>query len=71
MNRISVNAPYVWLKTKNGMDSWEFFDLLLQKANVVGTPGAGFGIAGEGYFRLSAFNKPENVEEAMRRLAKI
>ncbi len=66
-----VNAPYVWLKTQNGMDSWEFFDLLLQKANVVGTPGAGFGIAGEGYFRLSAFNKPENVEEAMLRLAKI
>ena len=66
-----VNAPYVWLKTPNGMGSWEFFDLLLQKANVVGTPGAGFGASGEGYFRLSAFNNLANVEEAMRRIEKI
>jgi len=66
-----VNAPYVWLKTPDGIDSWEFFDVLLQKANVVGTPGAGFGAAGEGYFRLSAFNNPENVKEAMARIARI
>ena len=66
-----INAPYVWLKTRNGISSWEFFDMLLQKANVVGTPGSGFGAAGEGYFRLSAFNNPENVEEAMNRIAKI
>ena len=65
------NAPYIWLKTPAGVGSWEFFDLLLTKANVVGTPGAGFGAAGEGYFRLSAFNSLENVEQAMRRIAKI
>jgi LL-diaminopimelate aminotransferase len=64
-----VNAPYVWLKTKDDMGSWEFFDLLLEKANVVGTPGAGFGAAGEGYLRLSAFNNPDNVKEAMDRIA--
>ncbi|MCK5173563.1 MAG: LL-diaminopimelate aminotransferase, partial [Planctomycetes bacterium] len=56
-----VNAPYVWLKTPDGVSSWEFFDMLLNKANVVGTPGAGFGAAGEGYFRLSAFNSPDIV----------
>lgn len=66
-----VNAPYVWLKTPAETGSWEFFDLLLNKANVVGTPGAGFGAAGEGYFRLSAFNNPENVKQAMQRIAKI
>lgn len=66
-----VNAPYVWLKTKEGMGSWEFFDLLLEKANVVGTPGAGFGASGEGYFRLSAFNNEANVVEAMDRISKI
>jgi LL-diaminopimelate aminotransferase len=66
-----VNAPYVWLKTPAGTGSWEFFDVLLNKANVVGTPGAGFGAAGEGYFRLSAFNNSENVAEAMSRIAKI
>ena len=66
-----VNAPYVWLKTPEGTGSWEFFDVLLSKANVVGTPGAGFGFAGEGYFRLSAFNNPANVKEAMQRIAKI
>ncbi len=66
-----VNAPYVWLKTPDGVGSWEFFDILLSKANVVGTPGAGFGASGEGYFRLSAFNKPENVKEAMDRFAKL
>jgi len=66
-----VNAPYVWLKVPEGVTSWEFFDALLEKANVVGTPGAGFGAAGEGYFRLSAFNNPENVAEAMERIAKL
>lgn len=65
------NAPYIWLKTPNGMGSWEFFDLLLQKAHVVGTPGAGFGAAGEGYFRLSAFNHPDKVRQAMDRFASI
>jgi LL-diaminopimelate aminotransferase len=65
------HAPYVWLKTPAGVDSWSFFDALLQKANVVGTPGAGFGAAGEGYFRLSAFNNPERVQEAMDRIAKL
>lgn len=61
-------APYVWIKTPAGMDSWGFFDHLLGKAHVVGTPGSGFGAAGEGYFRLSAFNSRANVEEAMRRI---
>ena len=61
-------APYVWLKTPENMDSWGFFDHLLGKAHVVGTPGSGFGAAGEGYFRLSAFNSRENVEEAMGRI---
>jgi len=64
-----VNAPYIWLKTPNGMGSWEFFDLLLNKAHVVGTPGAGFGSAGEGYFRLTAFATPPNVKEALQRIA--
>ena len=62
------HAPYVWVKTPAGLDSWGFFDALLQKAHVVGTPGSGFGAAGEGYFRLSAFNSRANVEEAMRRV---
>lgn len=65
------NAPYVWLRTKNNMPSWDFFDLLLNKANVVGTPGAGFGASGEGYFRLSAFNNPQRVKQAMERLKNI
>ncbi|MCT0217528.1 LL-diaminopimelate aminotransferase [Synechococcus sp. CS-1329] len=63
-------APYVWLKTPEGMDSWGFFDHLLNSAHVVGTPGSGFGAAGEGYFRLSAFNSRDNVEEAMARIAR-
>ncbi len=63
-----VNAPYIWLKTPGGKTSWEFFDLLLQKAHVVGTPGSGFGPAGEGYFRLSAFGERANVEEAVERI---
>ena len=63
-----VNAPYVWVKTPNGLSSWDFFDKLIDTCNVVGTPGSGFGAAGEGYFRISAFNSRENVEEAMRRI---
>jgi len=62
-----VNAPYVWLKTPGGATSWDFFDTLLEKGNLVGTPGSGFGAAGEGYFRLSAFNSRANVEEAVER----
>ncbi|MCL2350010.1 MAG: LL-diaminopimelate aminotransferase [Defluviitaleaceae bacterium] len=65
------NAPYVWLKCPSGLGSWEFFDKLLKEAHIVGTPGAGFGTKGEGYFRLSAFNSKENVIEAMNRLKKI
>jgi len=64
-----VHAPYVWVKTPTGVGSWEFFDKLLTQANVVCTPGAGFGAAGEGYVRLSAFNHPDRVAEAMQRLA--
>ncbi|HCF29566.1 MAG TPA: LL-diaminopimelate aminotransferase, partial [Cyanobacteria bacterium UBA11049] len=63
-----VNAPYVWVKTPNSLSSWDFFDKLLHTCNVVGTPGSGFGAAGEGYFRISAFNSRENVEEAMKRI---
>jgi LL-diaminopimelate aminotransferase len=66
-----VNAPYIWLKTPKNLTSWEFFDTLLSKINVVGTPGSGFGPSGEGYFRMSAFGKPENVKEAMQRFAKL
>ncbi len=65
-----VNAPYIWLKTPEGIDSWGFFDKLLNEYNVVGTPGAGFGAAGEGFFRLSAFGSYENVCEAMERITK-
>jgi LL-diaminopimelate aminotransferase len=64
-----VNAPYVWVKTPDNLSSWDFFDKLLHSVNVVGTPGSGFGAAGEGYFRISAFNSRENIEEAMRRIA--
>jgi LL-diaminopimelate aminotransferase len=63
-----VNAPYVWVQTPNGLSSWDFFDKLLHTCNVVGTPGSGFGAAGEGYFRISAFNSRANVVEAMRRI---
>lgn len=63
-----VSAPYVWVKTPNDLSSWDFFDKLLHNCNVVGTPGSGFGAAGEGYFRLSAFNSRENIEEAMKRI---
>ena len=62
------NAPYVWVKTPESLSSWDFFDKLLETCNVVGTPGSGFGAAGEGYFRISAFNSRDNVNEAMRRI---
>ena len=65
-----VNAPYVWLKTPDGLSSWDFFDRLLDRGHLVGTPGSGFGAAGEGYFRLSAFNSRAAVEEAVERFAK-
>jgi LL-diaminopimelate aminotransferase len=65
-----VHAPYLWLATPKGQGSWEFFDRLLSRCHVVGTPGAGFGAAGEGYLRLSAFNSRENVEEAIDRIGR-
>lgn len=66
-----VNSPYIWIKTPNGMDSWAFFDYLLNELNVVGTPGVGFGPNGEGYLRLTAFNTLENTKEAVERLKNI
>ncbi len=63
-----VNSPYVWMKVPEGMTSWEFFDCLLEKVNVVGTPGSGFGPSGEGYFRLTAFGSYENTVEAVDRI---
>ena len=66
-----VNSPYIWLECPNGMGSWEFFDLLLTKANVVGTPGAGFGEMGEGFFRLTAFGDRERTREAAERIKKL
>ena len=66
-----VNAPYIWLKTPDNMTSWEFFDFLLEKANVVGTPGSGFGPSGEGYFRLTAFGSYENTVKALERIKAI
>ncbi len=65
------NAPYIWIKVPDQMTSWDFFDFLLQKVSVVGTPGSGFGLAGEGYFRLSAFNSRSNVNDAMERIINI
>jgi LL-diaminopimelate aminotransferase len=66
-----VNAPYIWLKTPGSMTSWEFFDYLLETANVVGTPGSGFGPSGEGYFRLTAFGSYENTVEAIERIKEL
>lgn len=65
------NSPYVWMKCPGGMDSWTFFDKLLTEANVVGTPGAGFGENGEGFFRLTAFNTKEKTEEAVKRIKNV
>lgn len=66
-----VNAPYIWLKTPDGMTSWEFFDYLLETANVVGTPGSGFGPSGEGYFRLTAFGSYDNTINAIERIKRL
>jgi LL-diaminopimelate aminotransferase len=66
-----VNAPYIWLKTPDNLSSWDFFDRLLTKANIVGTPGAGFGPSGEGYLRLTAFGRGDDVKEAMKRFAAV
>jgi LL-diaminopimelate aminotransferase len=63
-----VHAPYLWLRTRDGAGSWQFFDRLLSEVQIVGTPGAGFGPAGEGYFRLSAFNSRANIDEAIARI---
>ena len=64
------HAPYIWMRTPGGASSWDFFDQLLERSHVVGTPGSGFGPAGEGYFRISAFNSHENVDEAIERIRK-
>ncbi len=66
-----INAPYIWLKVPDGMTSWDFFDYLLEKAHVVGTPGSGFGPSGEGYFRLTAFGNYENTAEAIERIRRL
>ena len=66
-----INSPYVWLKTPNGISSWEYFEILLRKCNVVGTPGVGFGRNGEGYFRLTAFGNREKTIEAMGRIVEM
>ena len=66
-----VNSPYIWLKTPDGMSSWQFFDFLLENANVVGTPGSGFGPSGEGYFRLTAFGTYENTLAAIKRIKEL
>ncbi len=66
-----INAPYIWLKIPDTMTSWEFFDKLLNECQIVGTPGIGFGPSGEGYFRLTAFARAENVEKAMERIQNI
>lgn len=66
-----INAPYIWLKTPDNMTGWNFFDFLLEKANVVGTPGEGFGPGGNGYFRLTAFGKHENTVEAVKRIRNV
>ena len=63
-----INAPYVWIQVPQGMDSWQFFDHLLQEYNIVGTPGSGFGANGEGYFRLTGFGNPQKTDEAITRL---
>ena len=65
------HAPYLWLAMPEGQGSWDFFDRLLNEAHVVGTPGAGFGAAGEGYFRLSAFNHRDKINDAMARISRL
>ena len=65
------HAPYLWVATPDGQDSWTYFDCLLDRAYIVGTPGAGFGASGEGYLRLSAFNHRDRIEEAMERISQL
>ena len=66
-----INSPYIWLEIPNNQTSWQFFDELLMKANIVGTPGSGFGLSGEGYFRLTAFGKKEEILEAMEKMKRM
>lgn len=66
-----TNSPYIWLKCPGGMGSWEYFDYLLHNAEIVGTPGEGFGKNGEGYFRLTAFGDAQKTVEAMERIQKL
>ncbi len=66
-----VHSPYIWFECPDGMESWEFFDYLLNNAQIVGTPGAGFGENGKNYFRLTSFNNHENTIEAMKRFEKL
>ena len=65
------NSPYVWIKTPNGLKSWEFFDILLNEASIVGSPGEGFGENGDGYFRMTGFGSFKDYEEALKRIEKI
>ena len=65
-----TNSPYVWMAVPKGMTSWDFFDFLLEKAQIICTPGSGFGPCGEGYVRLTAFNTPEKTKEAAERMKK-
>ena len=67
----AVNSPYIWCKTPEGVGSWEFFDKLLTEANIITTPGAGFGPSGEGYFRLTAFGSRESTRAAMERIRSV
>ena len=66
----TVNSPYVWIKCKDNMDSWDFFYYMLDNFMILGTPGAGFGTSGEGYFRLTGFGSYEDTQEAIKRMAK-
>jgi LL-diaminopimelate aminotransferase len=66
-----INAPYIWVKTPDGLTSWQMFDRMLRDLNVVITPGSGFGAEGEGYFRISAFNSRDNAEKVARRLERL
>ena len=66
-----TNSPYIWMQTKDNMPSWDFFDLLLNEAQIAGTPGVGFGSQGEGFFRITSFGKAEDYDEAIRRLERI
>ena len=66
-----TDSPYIWMQTPHGMGSWEFFDYLLSHAQVVGTPGVGFGPSGAGYFRLTGFGTREQTEEALERIRKL